>query len=121
MSARLMRPVPHFNDFLITLNYFIDFNRDDAFFYNWLRGLSEIAFNPRISSENIIRYFKNTGSMIKENVLSESGSVQWKVKSSKLKFEHDTVFYVVISNATLTCYSQNDSTEIYNVYRSILS
>ena len=53
--------------------------------------------------------------MIKENVLSETGSVKWKVKSSKLKFEHDTVFYVVISDATLTCYSQKDSTEIYNV------
>ena len=34
--------------------------------------------------------------MIKENVLSESGSVKWKVKNSNLKFEHDTVFYVVI-------------------------
>ena len=51
LSARLMRPVPHFNDFLVTINYFVDFKRDDAFFTNWLRGLSEIAFNPRISSE----------------------------------------------------------------------
>ncbi len=115
MSGRLMRPVPHFNDFLGTINYFIDFKRDDVYFTNWLQGLSEIAFNPRISSDAIIRYFKNTGSIIKENVLSETGSVKWKVKSSKLKFEHDTVFYVVISDATLTCYSQKDSTEIYNV------
>jgi hypothetical protein len=27
---------------------------------------------------------------------------------------HDTVFSVIIKNATLTCYSQKDSTEIYN-------
>jgi hypothetical protein len=115
LSARLMRPVPHFNDFLVTINYFIDFKRDAAFFSSWLKGLSEIAYNPRTSSDNIIRYFKNTGSMIKENILSESGSVKWKVKSSKLQFEHDTLFYVVISDATLTCYSQQDSTELYNV------
>ncbi len=114
MSGRLMRPNPHFNDFLVTINYFIDYKRDNEFFTNWLRGLSEIAFNPRISSDNIIRYFRNTGSMLKENILSESGSVRWKVKDSRLQFEHDTTFYVLISDATLTCYSQNDSTEIYN-------
>jgi hypothetical protein len=114
LSARLMRPVPHFNDFITTINYFIDYKRDDAFFSNWLRGLSEITFNPRISSDSIIKYFKNTGSIIIDNVLAESGSVKWRVKGSKLKFEHDTVFYVVITNSTLTCYSQKDSTEIYN-------
>jgi hypothetical protein len=115
LSARLMRPIPQFNDFLLTINYFIDFKRDEEFFSSWLRGLSEIAFNPGTSNDNIIKYFRNTGSMIKENVLSETGSVRWKVKNSNLRFEHDTTFYVVISDATLTCYSQTDSTEIYNV------
>ena len=115
MSARLMRPVPHFNDFIQTINYFVDYKREASFFNSWLRGLSEITFNPRISSDNVIRYFRNTGLMIKENVLSETGSVIWKVKGSSLKFEHDTLFFANITNATLVCYSQTDSTEIYNV------
>ena len=115
LSVRLMRPAPHFNDYLITLNYFIEYKRDAAFFNNWLTGLSEIAFSPRFTNDNIDRYFKNTCSMIKENVLFESGSVKWKVKNNTLKFLHDTVFYIAISNATLTCYSQKDSTELYNV------
>ena len=115
LSARLMRPVPHFNNYLITLNYFIEYKHDAAFVSNWLTGLSEIVFSPRFTNDNIDKYFKNTGSMIKENVLFESGSVKWKVKNNTLKFLHDTVFYVVISDATLTCYSQKDSTELYNV------
>jgi len=115
LSSRSMRPVPHFNDYLITLNYFIGYKRDAASFTNWLKGLSKKAFSPRFTNDNIDRYFKNTSSMIKENVLFESGSVKWKVKNSTLKFLHDTIFYVVISDATLTCYSQKDSTEIYNV------
>ena len=115
LSSRSMRPVPHFNDYLITLNYFIEYKRDAAFFSNWMTGLSEIAFNPRSSNDIIDRYFRNTGSMIKNNVLFESGSTKWKVKNCTLKFLHDTTFYVAISNATLTCYSQKDSTEIYNV------
>ena len=64
---------------------------------------------------NIDKYFKNSSLMIKDNVLCESGSVKWKVKNNTLKFLHDTAIYVTVSEATLTCYSQKDSTELYNV------
>jgi hypothetical protein len=114
LSYRQMRPVPHFYDYLVTLNYFILYKRDEAFLKNWLTGLSELAFNPRFTNDNIDRYFNNTRSMIKDNVLFESQSVKWKVKNNNLKFLHDTTFYISVSNSTLTCYSQNDSTEIYN-------
>lgn len=115
LSSRYMRPAPHFHDFLLTLNYFIDFKREDTFFKNWLTGLSELAFSRKFTNDNIDTYFRNSGSMIKSNVLFESSSVKWKVKNSTTKFLHDTTFHIAISNATLTCYSQKDSTEIYNV------
>lgn len=115
LSSRQMRPVPHFNDFLLTLNYFIEYKRDVSFFTNWFKGLSEIAFSQTFTNDNIDRYFKNSSLMVKENVLFESGSVKWKVKNNTLKFLHDTAIYVTVSNATLTCYSQKDSTELYNV------
>jgi hypothetical protein len=115
LSSRNMRPVPHFNDFLQTLNYFIEYKREESFFKNWLTGLSEIAFSPRFTNENIDKFFRNTGSMIRDNILFESGSVKWKVKNNSIKFLHDTTFYFAITDATLTCYSQKDSTEIYNV------
>jgi hypothetical protein len=115
LSSRQMRPVPHFSDFLVTLNYFIEYKHDIVLFTNWLKGLSEIAFNQMFTNENLDKYFKNTSLMIKENVLFESGSVKWKVKNSTLNFLHDTAFYVTVSNGTLTCYIQKDSTEIYNV------
>ncbi len=114
LSGRAMRPVPHFNDFLKTLNIFIDNDVEDSVLTNWLTGMSEIGFNPRFSNENLGRYFLNTGSLLRENVLSRTGGVTWKVKGSNLKYQHDTLLYVEISNATLTCYSQRDSTEIYN-------
>ncbi len=115
LSSRPLRPVPNFNEFLVTLNYFVDYKRDDSALASWLKGLSEIAFSPRFSSDNLSRFFSNTGLMLKENVLYESGSVRWKIKNSSLKFEHDTIFHVLVSNATLSCYTRNDSTEIYNV------
>jgi len=115
MSSRFMRPVPHFNDFLVTLLTFLEYNKDESFFNSWITGLSEMAFMPKFSNDNLHRYFKNAGLMLKDNVLYESGSVRWKVKNSNIKFLHDTVYFAAVTNATLTCYSQKDSTEIYNV------
>ena len=115
LEARHMRPVPHFINYITTLNYFIDIKRDDPSFKNWLTGLSDLTFNAKFANDNIDRFFRNTGLMIKDNVLFASQTVKWKVKNKNLKFLHDTVFYVAISDATLTCYSQKDSTEIYNV------
>ena len=115
LSSRQIRIIPQFYDFLVSLNYFIEYKRDIPFVTNWLKGISEIAFNQTYTNDNIDKYFKNSSLMVKDNVLSESGSIKWKVKNNTLKFLYDTAVYVTISNATLTCYTQKDSTELYNV------
>lgn len=115
LSARQMRPVPHFIDFLLALNSFAEYKHDAAFFENWLMGLGEIAFAQMFNNDYLDRYFRNSLLMAKESVLYQSGSVKWKVKNNTLNFLHDTAIYVAVSNATLTCYSLKDSTEIYNV------
>ncbi|MBN2861553.1 MAG: hypothetical protein JXN62_00225, partial [Bacteroidales bacterium] len=97
------------------LNKFIDRRTDGEFLSSWLTGLSEIVFDPRYPTENIDKYVKNTGLMITDNIISEVTGLRWKVKNTRLRFMHDTVFKAIVSNGTLTCYSQKDSTEIYNV------
>ncbi|HLP72298.1 MAG TPA: hypothetical protein VK155_05290, partial [Bacteroidales bacterium] len=115
LSSRYMRPVPHFDSFIRTLNFFADYKTSDKYFLNWLTGLSELAFSPRNTNERIFSFLKNTASMVRDKVLFESGSVKWKLKNNELNFMHDTVLYVDVKDGTLTCYSQKDSTEIYNV------
>ncbi len=115
LSSRLMRPVPHFDSYITALNSFVDRKRADQDFRNWLDGLSELAFNTRFTNDKVYLFLKNTASIIRDNVLSESASARWRVKNYDLKFQHDTAFYIEIRNATLTCYSQKDSTEIYDV------
>jgi len=114
LTGRNMRAVPQFSQFLKTLNDFCEYERNDAFLSYWLTGLSELLFNPRYRNETVVRYIENTSLLIKENLLINTGSVKWKVKNSDLKFTHDTAFHIVLDNITLTCYSQRDSTEIYN-------
>lgn len=114
LTGRQMRAVPQFSQFLKTLTDFCEYERDDAFLSYWLTGFSEMIFNPGIRNENIVRYIQNTSLLIKENLLINTGSVKWKVKDADLLFEHDTTFMIVLKDVTLTCYSQRDSTEIYN-------
>jgi len=113
--GRSMRPVPHMNNFLTTINTYVRQKFTSEFLSNWLIGLSEMVFNRRNSTEIIDRYIKNSELMITDNVLSQMATLRWKVKNSTLKFMHDTVFKVIVTNATLTCSSLKDSTEIYNV------
>lgn len=115
LAQRQFRPLPQFYDFILSLNDFLDYNRDKTFLSNWLKGLSELALIQTFTNDNIDLYLKNSSLLVKENVLFESGSVKWKVKNKSLGFLHDTTVYVQVINATLTCYSQKDSTEIYNV------
>jgi hypothetical protein len=114
LTGRRMRAIPQFSQFLKTLNDFCEYKRDDAFLSYWLTGFSELIFNPRYRNETIVRYIENTSLLIKENLLINTGSVKWKVKDTDLRFAHDTAFHIVLDNITLTCYSQRDSTEIYN-------
>ncbi len=115
LTGRQIKAVPQFSQFLKALTDFTNYKRDDAFLSYWLTGFSELLFNPRFSNESISKYIRNTSSLIEKNLIYSSGSVNWKVKESDLEFVHDTIFHIDIRDATLTCYSQRDSTEIYNV------
>jgi len=115
LTARPIRIVPQFIQFLQTLNDLVDFKKGDTFLSSWLKGFTDLLFNPRLNNANITSYMQNTSLLIRENLLINTGSVKWKIKNPDVKFLYDTIFKVILKNVTLTCYSLHDSTEIYNV------
>lgn len=114
MATRNMRPVPHFFNFLKTLIEFHDIKPEESFFNNWLTGLIKIVPDQDYSNESINNFFLIASSLVRENVLYESSSVRWKFKNGNLQFRYDTIFKIIATNVTLTCFSSGDSTEIYN-------
>ena len=120
LTERQFRPSPQFIQFIRTLNDFLVYRKDETFLQYWLSGFDEFLFNPRYPNATIVRYLQNTSLMITDNLLINTGSVKWKVKNAELKFVHDTLFKIQLTDATLTCYSQRDSTEIYNVTGSYI-
>jgi hypothetical protein len=115
LSSRNMRAVPHFLDFLLTINQFIINKRDNASFKYWLSGVKEMASNNNFNNDQIDRFFRITSSVLSENILYESGVVKWQIKNTTPAFKYDSLFYIAVEKGTLTCCSHNDSTEIYDV------
>jgi hypothetical protein len=113
LARRSFRIVPHFIDFLKTLTDFSTGNRPPDNIVSFLAGMSRMVTKQEISNDLIDRFLKNTSSLIRDNVIYDSGSAKWKVKNENIRFSYDSVFKVTLSNVTLTCFTQKDSTEIY--------
>nr|MCU0362307.1 hypothetical protein [Bacteroidales bacterium] len=115
MSVRIMRAVPHFYDLIRNLNLFIDKGRSENDLNNWLKGLWKLAADKLIENEKIAYYLRNSASILSSNSLYESGNTKWIARDSDLRFVYDTSFHVAVTNATLFCRSNRDSTEIKKV------
>ena len=115
LASRNMRPVPHFTDYLKTLTDFSTTKKSLDFFNCFLTSLAKMVVKKEINNDNIDRFVKNTSSLILENVIYNTPSAKWKVKNENYRYSFDTVFKVTLTDVTLTCYYQKDSTEIYKV------
>ena len=113
MYSRAMR-APHFIDFFNTLNTFTSYKGDENVFSGWIKGLHEALALQKYTNDLLMLYIRSFSRIIKENILCESNSVRWKVSSGAIRFIRDTLYSVSVTNATLTCVSQRDSTMILN-------
>jgi hypothetical protein len=115
LSARNLRISPHFIDFLKTLNDFAENPKSPDFIKNWLKGLSRTAGEQYLTNDNLDRYFRNTSSLIRNNMIYDIGNTKWKIKGTDIHFLYDTIFRIDVNNVTLTVRSGKDSTEILKV------
>lgn len=115
MGARQMRAVPSYLQFLKALNDFSETGKEPDFLRPWLSGLKDILSDPSNTNESVTRFILTGSLIIRENLLISSGTVKWKVSNNGIRFVYDTIFKVALTNATLTCFSQRDSSMIYDV------
>lgn len=114
LRSRRMRQVPGFVYFIRTLTAFVKTEQGPEEISAWLSGLSETIFDPRFSNSSVEKYIEVTGLLLTDRTIYSAGSVRWKAKNGYVKFVRDTILRISISDATMTCYLNRDSTEIYN-------
>lgn len=111
MLARGMRPSPDFEDFLVATMNFITNKHNPANFNKWFVCLRKLVVqkNKRINT-----YLTFSINLFKDNSLNLSTSNQWVMSNKNFEIVYDSVPKVIVSSASLTCYSHNISTHIYN-------
>jgi hypothetical protein len=114
LRSRRVRQVPGFIYFVRTLTAFAATNQGQDEIDAWLSGLSETIFDPRFSNTSIEKYIEVTGLMLTDRTIYSEGSLRWKAKNGKVEFVRDTIFRIHITDATMTCFLNRDSTEIYD-------
>lgn len=114
MRGRKMRQVPGFIYLARTLTSFVRTGQDQDDITAWLAGLSETIFDPRFTNSSIEKYIEVTGLLLTDRTIYSAGSVKWKAKKGKVEFVRDTIFKISITDATMTCYLNSDSTEIFD-------
>ncbi|MBM3419571.1 MAG: hypothetical protein FJY11_00390 [Bacteroidetes bacterium] len=114
MEGRNMRPLPEFISFLDAISAFSGSEKGLSMLPEWLKGYSGIVVNPSYTNSEIDRYLVMSSLLARENCLYRSNSVKWIIGDDNFSFTHDTVFKLNITGSSLICYSQNDSTIIYN-------
>ncbi len=113
MRARKIRPFPVFYTYLKTLSQFVETSQTEENTLIWLSSLSETIFDPRFSNMSIDKFIEVSGLIIRDNTIYDSGTIKWKINGGKTAFVRDTTFKVRITDATVTCYSMNDSMEVF--------
>lgn len=113
LIKRKARPIPHFNNYLISLTEFKESSFDPDQFNTWVEGLNNIIEKKQLSLRIIDRFLQITYWILSDNTLFKSPSTQWKSSSGDYKFVFDTDFKIIFDKADLICYAQNDSGMIF--------
>ncbi len=114
LVLKRMRPNPHFTDYMGTIMNFVNYDVDFNKLEQWITGLNGVALEQSTSVNNLHSFITSTGALISDSLLYSSRSASWKILSNKFSFENDSVFKIIVPETDLLCYTNYDSTLIYN-------
>ncbi len=114
LVLKRMRPNPHFTGYLGTIMNFVNYDVDFNKLEQWITGLNGVAVAQSASVNSLHSFITTTGELISDSLLYSSRSASWKILSNKFSFENDSVFKIIVPETDLLCYTNYDSTLIYN-------
>ncbi len=108
------RVVPDFHDYFKALILFEEKKRSDSDYTNWQRGLIQELTKPRAKLSHVNAFLKQTIHLLNDQLLFKSFSIEWKARGGNFHYEYDSTLKIIFNEIDLICYSQKDSSVIYN-------
>ncbi len=113
MLKNKARRDPHFTEYFDLVMAFHRSEEALKHYDNWEKGIYYIFENEKYPLRIITSYFKNTKSLIQENLIFSTYSTSWYTSSNDYKFVIDDKFKIIFNKTNLTCKIKKDSIGIF--------
>ena len=95
------------------MNGLLEFDHSAVSYYAWHKSVDELVKDKR-STKPFTEFIKTSYELLYENTLYKSRATQWKSNTYEFEFIYDTVPAVKFKDLNLKCYSNKDSSIIYD-------
>lgn len=107
------RPKPHFMLFILNQEAFLAGTQDEESYKAWKEGLDFLVDSRNIQVTEVENYLHITNNLIRNNIIFQSASTQWKASQPDFYFEFKDSVRVIFNPVTLTCIAVRDSIKIF--------
>ncbi len=111
MLKNRMRAMPFFYDYFQALIYLIDSDYSDKKVINWMKSVDLVL---KTQKNSIFKeYIFNSLTFFQKQFIFSNKLIKWEADGD-WKLEVDTSIRIIFTNTNLTCYTKNDSSNVYN-------
>ena len=111
MLENRLKPVPHFDSYLISLLSIINTRQSEDSFDAWNVALNKLLEENR---RYFIQFIESCNDIFLRDAIYVSRNVQWLRSSNKFEFDYDSLPKVVFSEKmTISCIARDDTSKIH--------
>jgi hypothetical protein len=115
LLSRRMKAFPEFYNYLSSVNGLMEFDHTTKSYDAWQKSVETVIADKR-STKPLTSFLQTSNELINENVLYRSSATEWRSSTYNFDFIFDTVPKVIFDTLDLTCYSNKDSSVIFNTH-----
>lgn len=115
LLARRMKAYPEFYNYLSSVIGLMETDQSAESYNAWQKSVETVIADKR-STKPLTSFLQTSNELVNENVIYRSNATEWRTNSYKYSFVFDTVPKVIFEDMDLTCYSNKDSSVIYNTH-----
>lgn len=112
MLENRLKPVPHFEEYMISLLSIINTFQSEDSFDAWNTAVNKLLDENR---RYFIQFIESCNTIFLQDAIYVSQNVQWLRSSDKFEFDYDSLPKVVFSEKmTISCVARDDTSRIHN-------
>ncbi len=116
LAIKRARPIPDYRNYLNTIRIYLKSNIDQNSLNAWKNAVTDLLKKPRFPLRKVNNYLKITSALITDRIIFHTPSNKWMTNNDNWTYTYNNKKQLIASftDLKLTCFSKNDSIEVYN-------